>query len=503
MFTLIGLAIGALSMETLDGLTVEMDNYDERRGTVVLFLSSRCPVTHETISAINDTYERTRTREVLFVGLVVNPDETAAELQDFCQKNAVRFPIYRDPEGKIANKLGIKQTPQGVLLDEQGVVLYQGGFSPAAASDDFGRAVKELLAKKPQSTTSFASQGTPLNQSGAPIPSDDPFGVLQFSSELIFDAIPGAPVHHCSTLAEAPNGDLLCVWYGGSYESADDQVLFVSRQKSGARDWSAPAVLEDGDHLQPPGNAVVFRASDKRIGLLWGRMEGSRPVRRGRGWGECRLMYRYSEDNGYTWSKDRELEGLLGCLPRNAPLVLQDGRVAVPLSGHMSDKNGGFMLMTRDGGDTWETSGVIEGGSQPTIIQRKDGSLLALLRSEPWILRSESTDLGKSWTPVVKTDLRCPGSAIAMTQLQNGHLLLAFNNSPNSDRTPFNLIRSTDEGKTWEDLRTFEANWGEYSYPCLIQDSAGRMHLTYTFRRYSIKHIEFNEDWVSRLLRPN
>jgi len=39
--------------------------------------------------------------------------------------------------------------------------------------------------------------------------------------------------YHCSTLTEAANGDLLCLWYGGSYEASDDQKLFLARKKKG------------------------------------------------------------------------------------------------------------------------------------------------------------------------------------------------------------------------------------------------------------------------------
>lgn len=500
----IGLAIGALSMEGLHGGQVTMDNYGERAGTVLVFLSSRCPVTVDIIETINAQYEEAREREILFVGLCANDAETSEELIDLIHKRALRFPVYRDPGGAAAKKLGVSFTPEALLLDEQGVLRYRGGFSPTEAADSLAKAVRSLLSKQPQTTPAFEAKGTPIAESGKPIPLEDPYGALHYESGLVFESIPGAPVHHCSTIAETASGGFVAVWYGGSYESADDQVLFISRRGMGGGPWTLPEVLIRGSFLHPPGNAVVFRVgASRRLGLLWGRMDGSRPVRRGAGWDQCQLMWRFSDDDGQTWSPDRALEGLSGVLPRNAPILLQDGTFAVPMSGEREGKHGGFLLCTRDEGDTWTPSGMMEGGSQPTVIQRKDGSLLALLRSEPHILQSESSDIGKTWSKPKATALRCPGSGIAMCRLANGHLLLAYNDSPNSDRTPFNIIRSTDEGATWEDQRTLEADWGEYSYPCLIQDRSGMVHLTYTFRRYAIKHTEFNEDWIEHLLRPN
>jgi alpha-L-fucosidase len=33
----------------------------------------------------------------------------------------------------------------------------------------------------------------------------------------------------------------------------------------------------------------------------------------------------------------------------------------------------------------------------------------------------------------------------------------------------------------------------EFSYPALLQDSTGRCHLLYTYRRETIKHLNFEE----------
>ena len=52
-------------------------------------------------------------------------------------------------------------------------------------------------------------------------------------------------------------------------------------------------------------------------------------------------------------------------------------------------------------------------------------------------------------------------------------------------------------------FRSLETDPGEYSYPCIIQTGDGRIHVTYTYRRYSIKHVEFNEDWLTQYDRPN
>jgi predicted neuraminidase len=79
---------------------------------------------------------------------------------------------------------------------------------------------------------------------------------------------------------------------------------------------------------------------------------------------------------------------------------------------------------------------------------------------------------------------------------------LVFNDSE-TKRTPLSVARSVDEGLTWESPMNLESNPGEYSYPCAIQTADGRIHVSYTFRRYAIKHVEFNEDWIIHTERPD
>lgn len=56
-------------------------------------------------------------------------------------------------------------------------------------------------------------------------------------------------------------------------------------------------------------------------------------------------------------------------------------------------------------------------------------------------------------------------------------------------------------GITWKYTRNLEytksSNGVEFSYPTLFQDSSGRIHISYTFNRQTIKHkVLPNEEWI-------
>ena len=488
----IGDRIGPVGLVTLDGRALTMTNYAERRGTVIVFLSARSDVANPETQALNELNSRLRLRGILFVGVFPNTAESTDEVRRFAQTQGLMFPIYRDPGGTAARQFGANVTPEAWLVDDTGALVYRGAIGDTNGPG-LSEAIASFLAGEPLKSPRVPAQGVPIGQRQPRRDVADPFGSVAFSSELIFETIPAAPSHHCSTIAEAANGNLLALWYGGSYESAEDQALYLARRKKGSRVWSRPRVLIR-DSVQPPGNAVIFRAGGKRLCIVWARMEASRPLRRGGGWGRTRLLYRTSEDHGVTWSKDKLfLGGVMDGL-RNVPITRANGELLLPL--------GRSFARTQDGGRTWEQLGAVAGGGQPTVIERADGSLLTLLRKGPRIVQTESRDGGRTWSPSVATPLKNPDAGIAMTRLRNGHLVLVFNDSENS-RSPLSIARSLDEGRTWETPLALESNPGEYSYPCVIQTLDGRIHVTYTFRRYSIKHVEMDENWLVHLQRPN
>ncbi len=493
-----------VTFETLDGLERHMDNYDTRTGTVMVFLSSRCETTIAQMERINEIHVANRFN-VLFIGVSANPEETGDELRQFATNLGAIFPIYRDTTGDVVESFGASTTPEFFLLNDEAILLYHGELGGEAEEPGLEQAINQYLDSQPIETTHMQAQGTPIDEPGPPREIGNQYGLPYLAGQFIFQEIPGAAVHHCSTVAEAPSGDILALWYGGSYESAEDQALYMARledKRSGL--WTQPerVVWNPG---QPPGNAVVFQGPGEKMHIIWGRMEGTWPKRRGSGWSDCRLMIRTSEDNGHTWSEDRELEDTYGWLPRNTPLTLANGDFALPISGQVEGEgSGSFLLVLNEDTGEWSRRGFIEGASQPAVIVRDNGDLLSMMRSSPRTMKSVSGDNGHTWTPIEPTDRRNPSSSSAMIKLESGRVLLVYTDTESGSRYPLVIAQSHDDGESWDDIITLATDWGEFSYPSIIQASDGKIHLTYTYRRYSIKHVVFNEDWLEhQQARPN
>jgi predicted neuraminidase len=214
-----------------------------------------------------------------------------------------------------------------------------------------------------------------------------------------------------------------------------------------------------------------------------------------------------STDNGETWGNEREWADTTGWLPRNPPVTLKDGTLMLPMSVSIKGGEGGGLWKLESDGDTWIPLGIMKHGEQLSVIERDNGDLFALARSRPYIQASESSDRGATWSKTKKTELRCPDSGTVMIRLKSGRVVLAHNDNNGEDRSTLALQVSEDEGRTWKYHRILDMDMdlvgAEFSYPCLVQASDGMIHVSYTFRRFSIKHATFNEDWLLCIERPN
>ncbi|MBI3494154.1 MAG: exo-alpha-sialidase [Acidobacteria bacterium] len=401
------------------------------------------------------------------------------------------------------------------------------------------------------------------------------------TSELIF---PLEHWHnHASMIVEAPNGDLLVCWYHGSGErTEDDVVIRGARFNKKTQKWSEPFLLADTPGY-PDTNPTMFIDPRQRLWLLW-------PTILANEWETALMKYKISSDyqregpprwevsevlhvtpgDEFKTTVDRELDQLsgtaamddrrrqmiaelrkqagnklarrLGWMTRAHPYVLNGTRLIVPLYSDLFSFS--LMAITDDWGATWKTSTplVAFGNIQPSLVRKKDGTLVAYMRDNgppPNRLHvSQSQDRGETWSTVHDSTIPNPGSGAEAIALANGHWVLIYNDIEEG-RYSLAVSLSEDEGATWPFTRHLEMDppsppaatagqarlsasaasagqarqgqQGEYHYPSIIQARDGTLHATYSYFippiqakrdeqgreiRKAIKHAHFNEAWI-------
>ncbi len=321
-------------------------------------------------------------------------------------------------------------------------------------------------------------------------------GVL--SAELIYplDATP-TPECHASTIAETKTG-LVAAWFGGSHEKHPDVGIWLSRHDG--KSWSKPVEVVNGvqspELRYPCWNPVLFQPKGGPLLLFY--KVGPSPAK---WWG----MLTTSDDGGKTWSKPRRLgeDSKIGHLigpVKNKPEQLADGSILCPSSSEHDGWRVHFEI-SKDLGKTWQVVGPIHDGKefgaiQPSLLKHGDGKLQVLCRSrQNVVVQSWSADNGKTWSKPTATELPNPNSGTDAVTLADGRQLIVYNHTTRTrvgdgpaGREMLNVALSSD-GKTWKPILTLERDRGEYSYPAVIQTADGKVHITYTYRRKTVKHV--------------
>jgi alpha-L-fucosidase len=310
----------------------------------------------------------------------------------------------------------------------------------------------------------------------------------KISEELIFNS-PSFQQCHASTIVEASPGVFLSAAFGGTREGNPDVCIWMSRFENGT--WSQPVLMADGiqnDTLRYAcWNPVLFKNNKDKIFLFYKVGPGVLPW-----WG----MVRTSDDLGKTWTAPKKLpDGILGPI-KNKPVQMEDGKILAPSSTETKESWKAHIEKSVDNGETWVNIPIDHNTEfdviQPSVLIHGDGMLQVLCRSKNnSVIQSFSNDNGNTWGTMTKTSLPNPNSGTDALTLKSGLHVLVYNPTVQgrNGRAKLNVAISKD-GLNWTDAVILEnEEKGEYSYPAIIQDSKGKIHITYTYNRVNVKHV--------------
>lgn len=318
--------------------------------------------------------------------------------------------------------------------------------------------------------------------------------------------VPTGPYKHPAAITAFDNGDLYLVYYGGAGEYATDTSVYGSRLRKGESKWTAPQVIAH-DPLRSTGNGVVWQAPDGVVWLFY-------VVRFGETWSESRIQVKLSNDRAGTWSDASLLDLRAGMMVRCHPIALSGGDYLLPIyheTGHdpelVGPESASLFLRYNQGLNTWTSTGEIHsriGNIQPAVVQVDHDYLIAYCRrggdykprKDGYLVRSESHDGGRSWSPGVESEFPNPNSAVEFLKLASGNLLLIYNDHMNR-RTPLTAALSTDRGKTWTYRKNIAEGANDFAYPSAVQTTDGSIHVVYTSdSRKVIHHAVMDETWL-------
>lgn len=359
---------------------------------------------------------------------------------------------------------------------------------------------------------------------------------------------------HSASITDLPQGDLLATWFAGTREGAADVQIRAARFAAATGEWGPEYVLATresteqavGKRIRKLGNPVISLAPDNRLWLFYVSVSLG-------GWAGSAINAMVSEDFGVTWSAPRQLVTTpflnISTLVRGAPVFHADGSIGLPVYHEFLGKFPEYLLLSAKA----EVLGKYRIGKgrhslQPTVVPLDERRAVALLRyagdTHHRVLASRTEDAGRTWSTPQPLEPSNPNSSLAAVGRPDGSLLVALNDlqdgrfrltlyGTDAHLTNWRSYGELDETPNpWgealaqEDFATrviekFRASGGrpeqeaqflarvqtrmcaaqgcgfEYEYPYFTRDRAGTYHLVYSWNDMFIKHLAFNEAWLS------
>jgi lysophospholipase L1-like esterase len=282
-----------------------------------------------------------------------------------------------------------------------------------------------------------------------------------------------------------PDGRLLALLDG------DDQDLLSATSSDGGLTWSKPKF-----ELKIPGPAgVSLRDRDGELHVF---MSVFRRV------GAARtpavdlfidVWHAHTRGKGRSWTAPRRIfEGYCGA--QNGVVQLRGGRIVFPFGEWIAGRpvappTGAIVtafLYSDDGGETWRKSpdqlvtpcytdynGNNYGADEPVILEKKDGTVWILMRTQTGYLYEAFSRDGIRWSRPRPAPFRTSTGPAGLLRLRDGRMLVVWNNCelpPRLEgtgvyggRDALHAAVSDDEGATWRGFREIYRDPGRNQNP--------------------------------------
>ena len=122
----IGTIINDFKLPDADGAEHSLKALMGKKGTVVIFIATKCPVSNAYNDRMEKLAEDYKARGINVIGINANSTEPAAEVKSHAAEKGLKFTILKDDGNKIADRLGATRTPEAYVLDTNFKLLYHG-----------------------------------------------------------------------------------------------------------------------------------------------------------------------------------------------------------------------------------------------------------------------------------------------------------------------------------------------------------------------------------------
>lgn len=137
-----------------------------------VFIARDCPVANRSVPELNRLHQEFSARGFSVHGVYVDISANAEQLRAHAADYELRFPVWQDKERFLVRFTGARVTPEAVIVDNGGNILYSGrvddrfgGFGqsrPAPVRRDLAEAMEALAAGSDKPVSGQPGFGCPI-----------------------------------------------------------------------------------------------------------------------------------------------------------------------------------------------------------------------------------------------------------------------------------------------------------------------------------------------------
>lgn len=273
----IGTTIKNLTFKDIRYLNRSLDDFPNRKAYVLIFTCTSCPLANQYLPRLNQLADDYQNRNVQFVGMNVGAEDSIRQMAAHALEHGLRFPMVKDFDARCAAQLGVKRTPEVVVLDATRTIRYRGriddqyrigGGRPRATRQDLKEALDAVLADKPVEVSETVVDGCVITRIEVPAPKTaityadhvapilrkhcvechQPNTTAPFSL-LSYEQVSGK----AAMIAEVVREERMPPWYGApQHREFTNRRELTARERETVLQWVKGGKLRGEDSKLPP-----------------------------------------------------------------------------------------------------------------------------------------------------------------------------------------------------------------------------------------------------------
>lgn len=151
----IGESVADLRFKDIRGLNRSLADLGKKRAYVFVFVTTQCPLVRKSMPKLVDLDARFGSREVQIVAVNVGAEDTIRDMAAQAIEFEAAFPFVKDTDLSCVKALGVKHTPEVVVINGDRKLVYRGriddqfrlgGTRPEPSRCDLEMAIEDVLA---------------------------------------------------------------------------------------------------------------------------------------------------------------------------------------------------------------------------------------------------------------------------------------------------------------------------------------------------------------------